>query len=76
MFQSYQDNVRVIVKGCVQWNRLYSWEDLHFEWGSNLEPLGRFASLAYWATWAARLEEKTQLITKHYYPKVLKDWDT
>ena len=27
VFQSYQDNERLIMKGCVQWNPVYSWED-------------------------------------------------
>ena len=27
VFQSYQDDVRMIMKGCVQWNAVYGWED-------------------------------------------------
>ena len=26
-FQSYQDNGRMIMKGYVQWNQVYGWED-------------------------------------------------
>ena len=28
VFQSYQDNERLIMKGCVQWNPVYSCEDI------------------------------------------------
>ena len=27
VFQSYQDDVWMIMKGCVQWNSVYGWED-------------------------------------------------
>ena len=27
VFQSYQDDGRMIMKGCVQWNPVYGWED-------------------------------------------------
>ena len=27
VFQSYQDDVGTITKGCVQWNSIYGWED-------------------------------------------------
>ena len=27
LFQSYQDDGRMIMKGCVQWNPVYGWED-------------------------------------------------
>ena len=27
VFQSYQDNGRLIMKGCAQWNSIYGWED-------------------------------------------------
>ena len=26
VFQSYQDDRRLIMKGCVQWNSVYGWE--------------------------------------------------
>ena len=28
VFQSYQDDGRLIMKGCVQWNSVYDWEDV------------------------------------------------
>ena len=27
VFQSYQDDVWMMMKGCVQWNSVYGWED-------------------------------------------------
>ena len=35
VFQSYQDAVRVIMKGCVQWNSVYGREDFASRLGSN-----------------------------------------
>ena len=32
VFQSYQDNERLIMKGCVQWNPVYGWEDFASSW--------------------------------------------
>ena len=29
VFQSYQDDGRLIMKGCVQWNSIYCWENFH-----------------------------------------------
>ena len=34
VYQSYQDNGKMIMKGCVQWNHVYSWEDFTSNWGS------------------------------------------
>ena len=31
VFQLYQDNVRVIIKGCVQWKPVYGWTDFHLQ---------------------------------------------
>ena len=28
VFQSYQDNGQMIMKGCVQWNSIYGWEEV------------------------------------------------
>ena len=28
VFQTYQDDGRVIMKGCVQWNPVYGWKNL------------------------------------------------
>ena len=35
-FQSIQDDGRLIMKGCVQWNTTYSWKDFRLE--LNLNP--------------------------------------
>ena len=39
VFQSYEENVRVIMKGCMQWNLVYSWKDFCLKQGSNPGPL-------------------------------------
>ena len=36
VFQSYQDDRWVIMKGCVQWNPVYDGKDLRLRRGSNL----------------------------------------
>ena len=36
IFQSYQDDGRVIIKGCVQWNPVNEWRDFSLQWGLNL----------------------------------------
>ena len=33
VFQSYRDNGRVLMKGCVQWDLIYSWEDFCLQQG-------------------------------------------
>ena len=43
MFQSYQDNGRVIMKGCVPWNLMYGGKDFHFHCESNAGPLDQQA---------------------------------
>ena len=35
VFQSYEGAVWVIMKGCVQWNTVYGWEDFALRLGSN-----------------------------------------
>ena len=39
VFQSYQDDGRMIMKGCVQWNPVYDRKDLRLRRGSNPGPL-------------------------------------
>ena len=52
MFQSYQDDERLIMKGCVQWSSVYGWEDFassgHRTWSTRL--VGQ--RLTHWATGA------------------------
>ena len=38
VFQSYLDDAKLIVKGCVQWNSDYGWEDFASD-GIELGPL-------------------------------------
>ena len=35
VFQLYQDDDMMIMKGCVRWNPIYSWGDSRLERGSN-----------------------------------------
>ena len=35
VFQSYQDDGRMILKGCVQWNPVYGWKDFRLNWDLN-----------------------------------------
>ena len=44
IFQSYQDDERLIMKGCVQLNSVYGREDFAPSGGSNSGPLGQTAS--------------------------------
>ena len=39
VFQSYQADVKVVMKGCVQWNLIYLWKDFPLKQGSNPRPL-------------------------------------
>ena len=39
VFQFYQDNGKVIMKGYVEWNLFYDWKDFCLKQGFNLEPL-------------------------------------
>ena len=41
VFQSYQEDGRLIMKGCVQWNPIYELRRLHPEQGLNSGPLDR-----------------------------------
>ena len=42
---SYQDDERVIMKGCVQWNPVYGWKDFHLQWVLDLGPLDQYTSI-------------------------------
>ena len=43
-FESYQDNDKVIMKGCVQWNLVYGRGDVRLKGGSNPRSLDQQAS--------------------------------
>ena len=45
VFQLYQDDYWVIMKDCVQWNLVYSWEDSRLERGSNPGRLDQLTSV-------------------------------
>ena len=59
VFQSYQDNGRLIMNGCVQWNSIYGCEDLP-QAGIKL---GRLYQLLLEGT-------RSSLINKHSWPQV------
>ena len=42
--QSYQDDVWMMMKGCVQWNLVYARKDFHLNRDLNLGPLDKLAS--------------------------------
>ena len=44
VFQSYQDDVRVMMKGCVQWNLVYGWKVFRLKRGLNPGLLDQSAS--------------------------------
>ena len=39
VFMSYEDDGRLITKGCVQWNLDYDWKGFRLKCGSNPGPL-------------------------------------
>ena len=44
VFQSYQDHGWVIMKGCMQWNLVYGWNEYHLKWGSDPGLLDQLTS--------------------------------
>ena len=60
VFQSYQDDGKVIIKVCVQWNPVYAWKDFRLQRGSNPWPLDHAEGrrLEYSATGAPTLSGK------------------
>ena len=73
VFQSYQDDGWVIMKGCVQWNPVYDWRNPCLRRGSNPGPLDQQTKAGRWATeaWARRrhsllFEMRKYLITRFW----------
>ena len=56
VFQSYQDDGRLIMKGSMQWSSIYGWEN--FAWGGDQTQSARSVSqpLTHWATGARGME--------------------
>ena len=44
VFQSYQDDGRMIMKGYVRWNPVYDWKDPRLRQGSNSGPINEQVS--------------------------------
>ena len=57
IFQSYQDDVRMIMKGCVQWNSVYGWEDFTSSEDRTRSARSVGQRLTHWATGAPGLTE-------------------
>ena len=57
LFQSYQDNGRLIMKGCVQWSSVYDWEDFASsrDWTWSARSVGQ--GLTHWATRAPHYQD-------------------
>ena len=52
VFQSYQDDVWMIMKGCVQWNSVYGWEDFTSSEDRTRSARSVGQRLTHWATGA------------------------
>ena len=50
VLQSYQDNDRLIMKGCVQWSSVYGLEDFASIWDRTRSARSVGHSLTHWAT--------------------------
>ena len=55
VFQSYQENVWMMMKGCVQWNSVYGWEDFTSSEDRTRSARSVGQRLTYWATGAPYL---------------------
>lgn len=48
-FQLHQEDGKVIIKGCKQWNLVYGWRDFSIQWDSNRDRYGSVRQrLTYW----------------------------
>ena len=52
VIQSYQDDVWMIMKGCVQWNSIYGWEDYTSSEDRTRSARSVGQRLIHWATGA------------------------
>ena len=58
VFQSYQDDVWMIMKGCVQWNSVYGWEDFSSSEDQTRSTRSVGQRLTHWATGAPLLSRR------------------
>ena len=54
VFQSYQDVVGMIMRGCVQWNSVYGWEDFNLSEDRTRSARSVGQGLTHWATGAPK----------------------
>ena len=66
VFQLYKDNERLIIKGCVQWNYVYSQKDFP---SSGTRP-GTARSVGQCLTYCATSQPAAPLTLEHWYLKV------
>ena len=65
VFQSYQDDVWMIMKGCAQWNSIYVWEDFTSSGAHrarSARSVGQRQRLTQWATGAPKLKKGSHSI--------------
>ena len=58
VFQSYQDDVWMIMKGCVQWNSVYGWEDFPSSEDRTRSARAVGQRLTHWATGAPPVQKQ------------------
>ena len=66
VFQSYQDDVWMIMKGCVQWNSVYGWEDFTSSEDRTWSARSVGQRLTHWATGAPVALENIYIYLKWY----------
>ena len=72
VFQSYQDDVWMIMKGCVQWNSVYGWEDFtssEDRTRSARSPVGIWCQNDVVSTSMRRDHVASTLIRRHFHTK-------
>ena len=64
VFQSYQDDGQIIMKGCVQWNSVDGWENFPSSGARTRASRSVGQCLIHWATWAPASQMITLIILK------------
>ena len=59
VFQSYQDDVWMIMKGCVQWNSIYGWKDFTSSKDRTRSARSVGQCLTHWATRTLRTGKRS-----------------
>ena len=72
VFQSYPDDVWMIMKGCVQWNSVYGWEDFTSSVDRTRSARSVGQRLTNWATGAPFFSDSYFSPKGKRYPKIFK----